>query len=117
MSNIVSPYKDPAEIHHMRKFGDRIITGFFVFVFGALWFFSTQYYLKPKKYEIVIYDVYGKELKQNQIRTEFSRIEVAQSYIKEYQNTFSHLSFSIKSEFPEMKKRLVFSRILKKDHR
>ncbi|MGD2107632.1 MAG: hypothetical protein PVH93_08525 [Nitrosopumilaceae archaeon] len=60
--------------------------------------------------------MYGKELKQNQIRTEFSRIEVAQSYIKEYQRTFSHLSFSSKSEFPEMKKRVVF-RILKEDHR
>ena len=114
MSNVVSPYKDPVEIQRMKEFGDRIITGFFVFVFGALWLFSTQYYLKPKKYEIVIYDVYGKELKQNQIRTEFSRIEVAQSYIKEYQRTFSHLNFSIKSEFPEMKKRVVFRKILKR---
>ena len=100
----------------MKKFGDIVITGFFVFIFGVLWFFTTQYYLKPKKYEIVIYDVFGKELKHNQIRTEFSKIEVAHSYIKEYQRTFSHLSFSIRSEFPEMKKRIVFSRILK-DHR
>jgi len=44
----------------MKEFGDKIITRFFVFVFGVLWFFSTQYYLKPKKYEIAIYDVYGK---------------------------------------------------------
>ena len=117
MFNTVSPYKDPVGIQHMKGFGNRIITGFFVFVFGTLWFFSTQYYLKPKKYEIVIYDVFGKEIKQNQIRTRFSRLEVAQSYIREYQRTFSHLSFSIKSELPEMKRRVVFSKILKRSHR
>lgn len=114
---VVSPYKDPVEIQHMKKFVDKIVTGFFVFFFGILWFCSTQYYVKPKTHQVAIYDVYGKEISQNQIRTKFSTLEVAQSYIKEYQSTFPHLSFSIKSEFPEMRKRVMFSRILKRDHR
>ena len=114
---VVSPYKDPVEIQGMKKFVDRIVTGFFVLIFGMLWCCSTQYYVKPKTYQIVIYDAYEKELNQNQIRTKFSTLEVAQSYIKEYQNTFPHLSFFIKSEFPEMRKRVILSRILKRDHR
>lgn len=114
---VVSPYKDPVEIQGMKKFADKLVTGFFVFIFGIMWFCSKQYYVKPKPYQVAVYDVYGKELNQNQIRTKFSTLEVAQSYIKEYQNTFPHLSFSIKSEFPEMRKRVMFSRILKRDHR
>ncbi len=114
---MVSPYKDPVEIQHMKKFVDRIITGFFVLIFGILWFCSTQYYLKPKSYQVVIYDVYGKELNQNQIRTQFSNLEVARSFIKEYQDRFPHLCFSIKQEFPEIRKQMIFNKIIKRDHK
>ena len=114
---VISPYKDPVENQDVQKFVDKIITGFFVFIFGILWLCSTQYYVKPKIYQIVIYDVLGNQLNQNQIRTKFSTLEVAQSYIKEYQRNFSHLSFSIKSDFPEMKKQVRFNRILKRIQR
>lgn len=101
----------------MKQFLDRAITGFFVFVFGLLWVFSTQYYFKQKKFRIAIYDIYGKEIEQDQIRTEFSTPEVTRSYIKEYQKNFPHMSFSIKTEFPEMKRQMIFNKILKKDHK
>lgn len=113
---VISPYKDPVEIHHMEKFFDKIITSFFVFVFAILWFCSTKYYVQPKGYNIMIYDIYGKESKPNGIRTRFSTQNVAFSYITEYQKTFSHLDFSIQSYIPELRKKTIFN-ILKKDYR
>ena len=43
----------------MRKFRNKIITGFFVFVFGTAWFFSSKYYVKPKQYRVLVYDIKG----------------------------------------------------------
>ncbi len=114
---LVSPYKDPVENHHMGKIFDRIITGFFVLVFGIMWFCSTRYYVNPQTFNIVIYDVYGKESKPGGIRTKFKTREVAISYIKEYQKLFPHLDFSIQSDIPEIKRTLMIKRIMKKDHK
>ncbi len=117
MFDVVSAYKDPVEIHRMKNLYDKIITGFFVFIFGILWFLSTKYFVKPEVYEIIIYDVWGNESKLSGIRTKFRTPEVAQSYIKEYQRVFPHLDFSIQSFLPEIKKRIIFSKVLKNDHR
>jgi hypothetical protein len=113
----ISPYKDPAENHHMEKFLDKTITGFFVFVFGIMWLFSTRHYVKPQTYDIVIYDVYGKESRSNGIRTKFRTQEVAFSHIREYQKLFPHLGFSIQSNIPEFKRGLMLSRIMKKNYK
>lgn len=101
----------------MKKFFDKAITGFFVFIFTILWFCSTKYYVKSKEYNIIIYDIFGSESKPDGIRTKFSTKEVTFSYIREYQKTFPHLDFSIQSNIPEVERKTVFSMILKKDHR
>ena len=65
----------------------------------------------------MIYDVFGKESKPNGIRTKFYTQGVAHSYSKEYQKLFPHLEFSIQSYIPEVKRKTIFSMVLKKDHR
>ena len=65
----------------------------------------------------MIYDVYGKKSNPDGIRTKFNTREVAYSYVKEYQKLFPHLNFSIQSSIPEMEGKIIFSRIIKKDHR
>ena len=117
LSIVVCPYKDPVKIHHMKKFFDKVITGFFVFSFGVLGFCNTKYYVKPNVYDIVIYDVYGNESKPDGIRAKFRTQKVAPSYISEYQKGFPHLIFSIRSCIPEMERKKVFSKILKKDYK
>jgi hypothetical protein len=101
----------------VKKFLDKIITGFFVFIFAILWFCSTKYYVKSKGHNIVIYDVYGKKSNPNGIRTKFNTREIAHSYVKEYQKLFPHLDFSIQSDIPEIERKTIFSRIIKKDHK
>jgi hypothetical protein len=114
---VVSAYKDPVKIHHVKKFVGKAITGFFVFIFTILWFCSTKYYVKSKGYDIIIYDIFGSESKPDGIRIKFSKHEVVCSYIREYQKIFPHLDFSIQSNIPTIERKTIFSMILKKDHR
>ncbi|MDH3657441.1 MAG: hypothetical protein OEM77_04825 [Nitrosopumilus sp.] len=113
---MTSAYKDPVENHHMKKFLDKIITGFFVLTFGILWYCSVKYYVKPNHYTIIVYDVFGKAVKIDGIRTNFKTPAVAQSYISEYQKRFSHYYFSMVAEMPEIKRNMVL-RIFKTNHR
>ena len=97
----------------MKKISDKIVTGFFVLVFGVLWYFSTKCYVKPDKYNIVIYDLFGEEQKLDGIRTSFKTIEVATSFLNEYKKNIPHYEFSIAESIPEIKRRTIFSRILR----
>ena len=91
-----------------------MITGFFVLVFGIMWFFSTKYYERPKQYSVVVYDVFGNENFVDGIRTSFSTKEVASSFIKEYQSSFPQYSFSLASYIPKVKRKTIFDVLLKK---
>ena len=97
-----------------RSIPDKIITGIFVGIFAAMWFFSTRYYERPKQYSIVVYDVFGKQCTIDGLRTDFLTTEVATSYIKEYQKRFPQYGFSLESPLPEIKRKTIFHPILKK---
>jgi hypothetical protein len=83
----------------MIKIIDKIITVFFVITLGILWY-STRCFVKPNQYKIVIYDVLGNQIDIDGIRTNFNTPKVANNYILEYQNRFSHYNFSIDTEMP-----------------
>jgi hypothetical protein len=100
----------------VQKIADKFITGFFVVTLGILWYCSTRYYVKPKESTIIIYDVFGKQVKINELRTNFKTKEVANSFISEYQKRFPHYDFSMAIETPEIQKNTVL-RIFKKDHK
>ena len=93
---------------------DKIITGFFVFVLGTLWFFSAKHYVKPKEYSLVIYDVFGKEQTIKEIRTTFQTQEVALGFLREYQKNFPQYQFSLQTYLPKIKRRFPLEIILKK---
>ena len=100
----------------MKKIIDKLVTGFFVVTLGIVWYYSSKYQVKPNQYTILIYDVFGKQIKINEIRTSFSTYRVTNSYISEYQNRFPHYNFSIAEEMPEIKRKEIF-RIFKKIQR
>ena len=105
--SVISAYKDPVENQHMKKIIDKCVTGFFVVILGILWYCSSKYQVKPNQYTIVIYDVYGNLIKIDEIRTSFNTYQVANSYILEYQNRFVNYNFSMATEMPEIKSRLL----------
>ena len=113
---MIIAYKDPVENQHMKKIMDKLVTGFFVVVLGIIWYCSSKYQVKPNQYTILIYDVFGKQIKIDEIRTSFNTYKVTNSYIIEYKNRFPHYDFSMAEEMPEIKRKKVF-RIFKKDQR
>ena len=100
----ISAYKDPVENQHMIKILDKFVTGFFVVVLGIAWYCSTKFYVKPGNHSIVVYDVFGKEVKMEGVRVDFKTYNVAQSYISEYKKRFPHYNFAMAIEVPEIKK-------------
>ena len=95
---VTSAYKDPVENQHMQKILDKIVTGFFIATLGILWYCSSKYHVVPNHYTIIIYDVHGKQMKVDGVRTNFKTREVARSYISEYQKRFPFLDFSMALE-------------------
>jgi hypothetical protein len=91
------------------KIIDKTITGFFVITLGILWY-ATRCFVKPNQYRIIIYDVLGNQVNVDGIRTNFNTPKVANNYIVEYQNRFSHYSFSMAVEMPVIKRNLIFNK-------
>ena len=100
----------------MKKITDKFVTGFFVVTLGILWYFSSKYQVKPNHYTILIYDVFGNQMKIDEIRTSFNTYRVTKSYILEYQNRFPHYDFSMATEMQEIRRKTLL-RIFKKVQR
>ena len=113
---IIIAYKDPVENQHMKKIIDKLVTGFFVVTLGIVVYYSSKYQVKPNQYTISIYNVFGKQIKIDEIRTSFSTYKVTNSYILEYQNRFPHYNFSMTEEMPEIKRKKPL-RIFKRNQR
>ena len=111
---IIIAYKDPVENQHMKKILDRFVTGFFVVTLGILWYCSSKYQVRQERYRIIIYDVFGKQVKIDGVRTSFRTYRVATNYISEYQDRFPHYDFSMAAETMEIKRRPLL-KIFKKN--
>lgn len=66
-----------------------------------------MYYVKPEAYTIITRDKFGKQIKSDEIRTNFQTLAIAQSYILEYQKRFPLFEFHITNEVPEFKERFL----------
>ena len=101
----------------MKKILEKIIVGFFVFVFGTMWLFSNRYYERPEKYTIVAYNVLGSQNHLDGIKTSFRYKDVAKSFLKEYQSRFPQYSFSLEEHLPTEKRRMLVDIILNKNRK
>ena len=110
--SVTSAYKDPVENHNMEEIPNKILVGFFVVILGFFWYCTTRYYVRPDCYKIVIYDVFGKQVSSDEIRTDFKMYQVAQSHILEYQKRFPNHSFSISTQIPHTR-RTIFRRFVR----
>lgn len=107
---VISAYKDPVENQHMRKIWDKFVIGFFVIIFGTLWY-CTKCIVNPIQYKIVIYDILGNQVSIDGVRTDFKTPKVANNFISEYQNRFSQYNFSMASEMPVIKRNWLLQKL------
>lgn len=97
----------------MTKILDKLVTGFFVILLGILWYCSTKYEIKPNHYSVIVYDIFGKQVIIDEIRTNFKNYRVALSFTSEYQRRFPHYDFSLTVNMPEIESN-SHPRIIKK---
>ena len=90
---------------------DKIITGLFVGVLGTLWFFTRRCEI-PHIYNIVIYDVLGKQVNLD-VRTKFQTHTAAVSFAKHYRRLFPQYDFVLESGLPQIKRKFLAPKIQK----
>ena len=68
---------------------------------------SAKYYVKPNDYSIIIYDIYGNQVKIKDIWTKFKISKVAKSYMVEYKKRLPHYDFTITTDTPNIKNNTI----------
>ena len=87
--------------------GEMVIVGA-VFAFAFAWLLKSRPHKKPKKYSIIVFDVYGNESNIEGVRTEFTIHDVAWSYMKQYKLSYPLYNFALVSEQPKSDKKTIF---------
>ncbi len=89
---------------------DRIITALFVGILGTLWFFTRRCEISHS-YKIIIYDMLGKQINIDGIRTVFNTHAVAVSFAKHYRVLFPNYDFMLESSLPQLKRGFLAPKI------
>ena len=76
--------------HFFKDAGGVIVLGM-VFLFALAWLIKARPHNIPKKYQIIVFDVFGKESRMDGMRTEFKNHDVAWSFMKSYTKDHTHL--------------------------
>jgi len=79
-----------------------------VFVFALTWLLKARPHIRPKKYLVVVFDVYGKESKIEGIRTEFITHDVGWNFMKQYKKSFPLYNFALVADMPQSNKKTIF---------
>ena len=87
--------------------GEYVILGA-VFLFALSWLLKAKPHNRPKKYSVVVFDVYGKQSIIDGIRTEFKTHDVAWSFMKQYKKMYPLYNFAMVSEMPKSDKPTIF---------
>jgi hypothetical protein len=93
-----------------RNAGEVVILGS-VFLFAIAWLLKARPHNRPKKYDVVVFDVFGKESKIDGIRTEFKTHDVAWSFMKQYKDTYPLYNFALVSKQQKQDKPTIFKYI------
>jgi hypothetical protein len=79
-----------------------------VFVFAFTWFLRARPHNRPKNYSVVIFDVFGDEVKIDGLRTSFKNHDVAWSFMKQYKNDYPMHNFAMVADLPRSSKKTIF---------
>ncbi len=82
-----------------------------VFLFAVAWLLKARPHNRPKKYNVVVFDVFGKETQIDGIRTEFKTHDVAWSFMKQYKTAYPLYNFALVSKQIQQDKPTIFKYI------
>ena len=78
------------------------------FAFAVAWFLKARPHNRPKHYNIVIFDVDGKEAHLPGLRTDFRNHDVAWSFMKQYKASYPLYNFALVSDLKKNRKKVMF---------
>lgn len=87
--------------------GEYVVLGS-VFVFALAWLLKAKPHSRPKKYAVVVFDVFGKKSHIDGIRTDFKTHDVAWSFMKQYKSAYPTNNFALVSDNPKSVKPTIF---------
>jgi hypothetical protein len=79
-----------------------------VFTFAFTWFLRARPRHKPKRYSIVIFDVFGQQANIEGLRTDFRNHDVAWSFMRQYKNDYPTHNFAMVADNPNSVKKTIF---------
>jgi len=90
--------------------GGVIILGL-VLLFALTWLLKAKPHNIPKKYQVIVFDIFGMESQINGLRTEFKNHDVAWSYMKFYKKSYPLHSFAMVTKQKNSLKKIIFKYI------
>jgi hypothetical protein len=90
--------------------GGVIILGL-VLLFALTWLLKARPHNIPKKYQVIVFDIFGIESQINGLRTEFKNHDVAWSYMKFYKKSYPLHSFAMVTKEKNSLKKIIFKYI------
>ena len=90
--------------------GGVIILGL-VLLFALTWLVKARPHNIPKKYQVIVFDIFGIESQINGLRTEFKNHDVAWSYMKFYKKSYPLHSFAMVTKQKNSLKKIIFKYI------
>ena len=90
--------------------GGVIVLGL-VLLFALTWLVKARPHDIPKKYQVIIFDVFGIESQINGLRTEFKNHDVAWSYMKFYKKSYPLHNFAMVTKQKNSYKKIIFKYI------
>ena len=90
--------------------GGIIILGV-VFLFALTWLVKARPHKIPKQYQVIVFDIFGKESQIDGLRTEFKNHDVAWSFMKFYKKSYPLNSFAMVTKQKNSPKKIIYKYI------
>ena len=90
--------------------GGVVILGM-VFLFALTWLLKARPRKISKKYQVLVFDIFGKESQIDGLRTEFKNHDVAWSFMKFYKKSYPLNNFAMVTEQRNSPKKIIFKYI------
>ena len=82
-----------------------------VFLFALAWLLKARPRKISKKYQVLVFDIFGKESQIDGLRTEFKNHDVAWSFMKSYKKSYPLHSFAMVTKQKNSPKKIIFKYI------
>ena len=80
----------------------------FVFAFAFTWFLKARPHNRPRKYNVIVFDINSQQIELEGIRTEFRNHDVAWSFMKQYKSNYPMFNFAMVADSKDADKKTIF---------